>query len=298
VKTKSNINAIAAMSPRSVRQYSYDLGTKKSALARIVIGALPLVYAAFAADSGSASKTIESRSLNTGSRVSSSTTTPEIKMPAAVADPNLNHGATYGVWGANWWQWVFSLPVHDAQNNITHPLLTTGAVNCAIGQSGAVWFLAGTLSGGTVFRTCSVPRDTKLFFPILNTWGDNTGYDHPFNLTLPELQTAIAVAPVPGSLHAKIDGVSVALSDSNRGTAAFSYTVPNVDNLLQYLGGQVPGPGWPYGNTPNGVVVAPVASDGYWLMVEPLSPGTHTVNFGGAMLGGFSIDVTYTLVVN
>jgi hypothetical protein len=26
-----------------------------------------------------------------------------------------------------------------------------------------------------------------------------------------------------------------------------------------------------------------VASDGYWLMVEPLSIGTHTISFGGSL---------------
>jgi hypothetical protein len=44
-------------------------------------------------------------------------------------------------------------------------------------------------------------------------------------------------------------------------------------------------------------VVAPAASDGYWLEINPLGPGVHTVNFGGTS-GAFTADVTYTITVN
>ena len=59
---------------------------------------------------------------------------------------------------------------------------TTGEF-ASLGQSGPVWFLAGTF-GSTVTRTVTIPAGKTLFFPILNTiWinipelGDNPWSD-------------------------------------------------------------------------------------------------------------------------
>src|SRR5258706_16430044 len=52
-------------------------------------------------------------------------------------------------WTAEWWQFILSLPA------AANPLLDTGA-QCAVGQRGPVWFLAGSL-GEVVTRTCTVP---------------------------------------------------------------------------------------------------------------------------------------------
>src|SRR4029077_20020533 len=49
-------------------------------------------------------------------------------------------GVTYGEWTARWWQWLLSIP-----GPVNTNLDTTGA-NCAQGQSGPVWFLAGRFS--------------------------------------------------------------------------------------------------------------------------------------------------------
>jgi len=36
----------------------------------------------------------------------------------------------------------------------------------------------------------------------------------------------------------------------------------------------------------------------YWVLIRPLSPGTHTISFGGAFPpGGFTTSATYTLTV-
>src|SRR4051794_21305710 len=91
-----------------------------------------------------------------------------------IAPPNSTpHGASYGVWGAAWWQWIFSLPARSPAG-LPNPLFTDGAVDCSFGQSGHVWFLAGricfTCSGvaTTAHRSCNIPTGTALFFPILN----------------------------------------------------------------------------------------------------------------------------------
>lgn len=40
-------------------------------------------------------------------------------------------------------------------------------------------------------------------------------------------------------------------------------------------GHSAPGSDWP------STFVCPAAADGYWLMLEPLPPGRHLINFGG-----------------
>jgi hypothetical protein len=58
------------------------------------------------------------------------------------------------------------------------------------------------------------------------------------------------------------------------------------------FGAKIPGTDWPT------TFVFPAASDGYWLMLEPLPPGNHIINFGGASKDGtFQIDITYEIKV-
>lgn len=203
-----------------------------------------------------------------------------------VAPPNSNPlGASYARWGAAWWQWVFSLHATTPPN----PLLATGNVDCSYGQLGQVWFLAGTNVPGTISRSCKVPTGTWLFFPVLNAWADNVAVNPP--LSVAQLQALAASFADASELHASIDGVPVQNLFSYRAAyAPFSYSVPATDNMLQFFGANVPGTDWPT------TFIFPAASDGYWLMLEPLTPGVHTINFGGTA-PGFPIDITYTITV-
>src|SRR5690242_19691475 len=68
-------------------------------------------------------------------------------------------GKTYGEWSASWWQWAHGTPVHTG-DAVTHPVVDTGDVDCSIGQTGPVWFLAGTFgfpSAYTATRRCEIP---------------------------------------------------------------------------------------------------------------------------------------------
>jgi hypothetical protein len=42
--------------------------------------------------------------------------------------------------------------------------------------------------------------------------------------------------------------------------------------------------------------VFPAVADGFYLMLRPLSPGTHVLKFGGTSFGT-ALDVTYNLTV-
>jgi hypothetical protein len=192
-------------------------------------------------------------------------------------------GSTYGEWSARWWQWVLSVPA------ATNPLNDPDGAQCAQGQTGKVWFLAGTFIG-TVTRFCTVPQGKALFFPILNaTFGAAVGDCEPTAPRVPCVVTVLRAAAEASmdlvTLEASIDGTPLLnLSDYRVQSPVFSVTVPE-DNLA---------------GSPSGTYT-PMVSDGYWLMLAPLSTGTHTIHLHGVVTGGvfedFESEVTYILTV-
>ncbi len=208
-----------------------------------------------------------------------------------VLPPNAHpFGKTYGEWNAGWWQWSFSVP---ASKNPA--LATNGALDCSVGQSGNVWFLAGHfLSGGSFTRSCSIPVGKALFIPLINSWVDNVCNTPPFTVEQLRAMAANLVSP-PANLHASIDGHSLTNLESYRAISpVFSYTLPpSPDNLIDVgFGVSLPGPCWP------SLTVTPAVADGFYIMLAPLTAGSHSINFGGSGPGGGStLDVTYNLTV-
>src|SRR5437762_9689716 len=75
------------------------------------------------------------------------------------------YGLSYAEWGAQWWRWAYSFPADQ------FPPLQSGELDCGLGQSGSVWFLAGTVGQGPVTRSApSRPARpcSSRSFPILN----------------------------------------------------------------------------------------------------------------------------------
>ena len=127
--------------------------------------------------------------------------------PALAQNPNPGvpppnsapHGLTDGEWSAKWAKWAVEPPPAKS------PLLDTTGANCAVGQSGHVWFLAGT-SGGAVIRRCTVPTGQMLFFPVGN--GYCFGDDFP-NGFADERICATGLAAALGNFGAEVDGVPI-----------------------------------------------------------------------------------------
>ena len=202
---------------------------------------------------------------------------PAASSAAQVIPRSSAFGNTYGEWSARWWQWLLSIPA------ATNPNLDPTGANCGEGQTGQVWFLAGTF-GGSFTRTCTVPAGKALLFPILNTVfgqgvGDCTG---PSDCNVTALRALAAAAEDnPMTLMVSIDGRNVKnLSQFRVTSPVFNYFLP-ADNILGISSGT-------YG---------PLVSDGYWLLLKPLSPGTHTIHFKGVSNSAFESEVTYNLTV-
>lgn len=193
---------------------------------------------------------------------------------AAVLPPFAKmHGASYSEWSARWWQWALRLPIDQ------HPLTETA--EASEGQEGKVWFLGGAFSNvGPIERHITVPACTFLFFPIVNQAfvvfpGDPTDEDL-LRMIIRELMDSAT------GLSCEIDG----------------HPVPNLDRFR--VESVVFGADFPEANMfgiPAGHY-APAVDDGYYLMLAPLSRGSHTIHFAASYPAmGLELDVTYHITV-
>ena len=184
---------------------------------------------------------------------------------------------------AEWWQWALSKPAAD------NPLIggdpTYSEEQCD-GQplssaSDEVWYLAGTLDGSQVERTCTAPAGKQLFFPVVN---------YVFFITEPGETEEIArqavndyidglVADPRFKMRVTVDGRKVKSSQIIRADSPlFTATVPD--------GGLLPAGSY------DGV------TDGLWVTLPSLPEGEHTIRFTmSAPNAGFSQDNTYYLTV-
>jgi hypothetical protein len=198
--------------------------------------------------------------------------------PGVFALDSKPYGSTYGQWAANWWNWITSIP---EENN---PVGDETGEKCAIGQKGPVWFLPGT-AGGKLERSCTIPAGKALFMVILDAECSKTEF--PKLNTEEEFRKCTRDLNEGATLSATVDGVKLKDLEKYRvESPMFNMTFPS-NNIF----GQKAGP-----------TIA--KSDGWYVILEPLSPGTHNVSFAGSILGNpvtgtesYTTDVTYHLNV-
>jgi hypothetical protein len=197
------------------------------------------------------------------------------------------HGLSYAEWGVQWWRWAYSFPLAE------FPPSQSGELDCDLGQSGSVWFLAGTVGQGPVMRSCTIPAGKPLFFPIVSYLNDypcpDPNFQPPPGQTLEQFLTegAQAVINLVTQLEVVVDGQALNDLFSYRATSRlFTFTA---DPSLVAFDSCVTG-------TPQVGV-----TDGYWILMNPLPPGAHTVFFRAVIdFGGgntFEVQVTYNLTI-
>lgn len=150
-----------------------------------------------------------------------------------------------------------------ASNIAWNPIADKTGARAGAKQPDDVWFLAGCF-GGSVERTCVVPANKELFFPAFNIWASAKHQ-------LPD--------PSKVSGYLKIDGEDV-----------------NLDRIYTQQPFVVKGA---WGNpVTESIMKKNMFVGGLWKLVPPLEPGEHEIYFGGSNGEGFTIDVTYKMIVN
>lgn len=193
-------------------------------------------------------------------------------------------GKSYGVWGQEFSNWVFSFSLAD------YPLFQgDGEVDCGNAQAGKVWFLYGALTDG-VQRSCTIPPGTALFISVNST----TSFAPIFGETEQEIRDDAGrdLAGVQ-TLEASVDGVPLKDLWSYRASSppgGFVFTIEDGSILNDpdvY--------GLPAGD------YYPAIADGYYLMLPPLSRGPHTIAWtsSGHYQDGtpYSYSITWDLTV-
>jgi hypothetical protein len=173
-------------------------------------------------------------------------------------------------WSRVWWQWAGSF------NHAESPVADRTGDNCHLKQSGPVWFLAGTYGTARTIRTCTVPHDKYIFFPLINYVVMPGADPSCVSCCARFIAKAKAITDDPSYLILELDGQRVEALEKYRQVTAECFDMGALAEPKYH--------------------VFPSAANGYYVMLPPLSPGKHVLNFGGA-LPGMSQAVTYTLIV-
>ena len=198
-------------------------------------------------------------------------------------------GKSIAAWNAAWWTWAWNSPA------VADPLGDTSGALANQNNNGPVFFLAGSNSNGQVERTFNMTSDKALLMPTINFWencvGDVATSCGSSYLPDPKpVMTANSVALQNSvtSLVASIDGTPIDdLFSRWEVSDFFSGGTAQAGGALTalYAGG---------GIDIVGQDIAPSLTYGYYALITNLSPGLHTLVYGGSTsaFGGFDYLVT------
>lgn len=201
-------------------------------------------------------------------------------MPAAADDRDDDFD--WRAMSAEWWQWALSIPA------ATNPVGDGTGAHCMVGQRGPTWFLAGNAGGTPTLRTCTVPANSPLFFPVVNwVWVSTPGCGDP-----PE--PVYTVAELRAFLDPIVDGATgISVLLNNR-------PVKDVRRVKSKAFAAVFPPKGPWDPEGNGGCLVPgklyypSVDDGYYVRLRGLPEGQHHLSFRGTS-GGVTVDMFYTL---
>lgn len=191
---------------------------------------------------------------------------------------------------AQWWQWALCqedgiLPTEDETGELGD-----------VGQSGKFWFLAGTLGAGKFERTIEIPYGKAIFFPIYCDSYIGFPWD-PIDANpeiMPQTAWDAKIAQIDAidlkDIYCTIDGVTVpnlARYRANSGGAPYDWSFELIPPASSWLATAI--------GTPPEYLEKPLwdLTDGYWILLKPLTAGKHTITFGYSK----SFDIIYNITV-
>jgi len=212
-----------------------------------------------------------------------------------VLDPGASYaGRTIAEWTAEWWTWAWNSPAgSDPLGDMTGAL--AGQNN-----DGPVFFVAGSNAGGTITRSFSVAEGRALLVPMINYWencvGDiavscGPGYvANPGATLLANTETYRTAAT---SVFLSVDGAPIANPTTHwEVSGVFLGGTADAGEALTVLYAGA-------GLDIVGLDISPSVVSGYYAMITGLSPGDHTLVYGGSTtaFGGFTYEVTANINV-
>ena len=198
-----------------------------------------------------------------------------------------------------WWKWILGIPAEDS------PVLDETGEDCDVDQKGPIWYLAGFAGssegppfGGSAERDCTIPEGKDILIPIFNTvCAEQTdaglikqelGLEEDEEIPPSQLKEGLIrctdfFVELADTLEFSIDGEAVEDFDEFR--------VVSPQFQIVYPEGNV------FNQAPTDVKQKAVAQ-GYWILVEDLEPGEHTIEVvSGLPEFDFETSVTYHLTI-
>lgn len=194
-------------------------------------------------------------------------------------------GQGIGDWTDDWWTWALQSSLER------NPLFDTTGADADENNDGPVFFLAGTLSNDPVERTFEIPDDTPVLVPLMNNFINKfDGEPQPQKIINDELRDWQDTV-LEDELFLVIDGVEIKnLDEFFFKSGFFTPGQPEDGSLLEaVLAGEE--------DYVSGDDLFPSRSAGYWVMIEDLDPGAHTIHYGGQTSTGQVVDVTSDILI-
>lgn len=165
-------------------------------------------------------------------------------------------GRGYAELSADWWKWAMA--------QVIPPYKDPDGRLCDLGQRGPVWFLAGTDGSFDANRECVVPKGKHLFLPVINMIyrSQRTRYKNRIP-TCKQLQEGAAVN------NDKLVSAVVFIDDAQVENIE-KFRVRSKDCFQLFADD-------PKDDSDQKIMAA---SDGYWLLIAPMSAGRHTIRVG------------------
>jgi Ca2+-binding RTX toxin-like protein len=206
------------------------------------------------------------------------------KKPNYVIDPKAKiAGKTQAEWGDKWFQWSGSIPLDD------NPLFDNTGDFASVNQTGSVYFLGGKSSFGSNFanRKAIVPQGKTLFFPIISfdtfgndvpEFGGDTRFANPGNFGgIGDIERLSLALDSLSDFSLTIDGKTAVypidakqyLQSTQDLKNGFSISLPENNPFGIF------GVGPEFDNRNFGLSY----QTGYYIGLNPLSPGEHTIQF-------------------
>ena len=208
-------------------------------------------------------------------------------------------GRSIQSWTAEWWNWTNSMPASRS------PIGDATGEFANENQASAVFFVAGN-TGGSSVRSFSVPANTPILFPLINvaytrspepldadgnpvwaTGNDPTevapaSEDFVQSVIYDLIDEAVDLPALTFSLDGQTaSDLGVDLTGHREQSGPYTAIISSDDTWS----------GEPMGSWSGSV------SDGYWVMLDGLPEGDHTVNFGGTVKPGFFGDEAFVVDV-
>ena len=199
--------------------------------------------------------------------------------PGVFALDSKPYGSTYEDWTIKFWQWLIPIPADKS------PMTDTTGERCRENQnsSSPVFFLV-FLGGGSAVRTCDVPVGKAILIPVNVV---ECSFAEMNVKTEEELRRCAEEdeSSNPG-LFLSVDGKQFKGLETYRvHSRAFDTNFPE-NNIFAAK----PGP-------------TRAVSDGYWIILEPLTPGQHDIHFKASLTNPttgilfYNDEVKYTINV-